>query len=413
MPKRPQPASRAKLTRRPLSRVEREARIQRIVLIGVGIVAAAVIGLLAFAVINEQVLKPRRVLASVDGDPITVTQFQQRTRFDFYLDYYVASGGMTPELMGIDPMLFGQFALDTMIGDKLLEQKAAEMGISVSDAEVQEQVELWFGYDAGEPEPTPTVLPTPTGPTLTPTATSTFVYTLTPSPTATVDPNVTPTATPTSTPTPSGPPTATPTAAPTLTPEPVTEEVFQEALTSTLEGISTVTGIPVERVRELLYERMRLVLIREKLVEALNIEVDQTKVLVHAAHILVSTEEEANQALERIRNGEPFEVVAAEVSRDENNAYKGGDLGWFGRGRMVQAFEEVAFNLPVGEVSEPVQTEFGWHIIKVYDRREVPTTPAEQEEQRRAKFREMVDQWRNEADVFIDEAWQQFMPPLP
>lgn len=413
MAKRPPSTSRAKLTRRPLSRVEREARIQRAVLIGVAIVAVVVVGLIAFAVINEQILKPRRVLASVNGDKITLTQFQQRARFDFYLDYYVASGGMTPEQMGIDLTLFGQFALDSLISDRLLEQKAEEMGIAVSDAEVQEQVELWFGYDAGEPEPTPTILPSPTGPTLTPTATSTFVYTPTPRPTATPDPNVTPTATATVTPTPSEPPTATPTPMPTLTPEPVTEEMFQENLTSFLENINVVTGIPTERAREMLYDRFRLTLIREKVVEALNIEVDQTKELVHAAHILVETEEEALQVLERLRSGEQFELVAAEVSQDESNAYKGGDLGWFERGRMVAPFEEVAFSLPIGEISEPVHTEFGWHIIKVYDRREVPTTPAEQEEQRRAKFREMLSQWRDEADVFIDDAWQDFVPTLP
>jgi parvulin-like peptidyl-prolyl isomerase len=413
MSKRPSPVKQPDLTRKQVSRARRESRIQRAVLIGTAVVALAVIGLIVFAVLNEQVLKPRRVLATVGDDKITVTQFQQRARFDYYLDYYLQSGGMTPDQLGIDPTLFGQFALDSLIADRVLLKKAAELGIAVSDEEVQEQVELLFGYDSGDPEPTPTIAPSPTGPTLAPTATPTFVYTLTPRPTATLEPGVTPTLLPTATSTPSGPPTATPTPAPTATPEPVAESDFQENLTSLIDSVTEMTGIPAQRARELLYERTKLTLIRERLVEALDLPADETKTLVHAAHILVDTQEEAIQVLERLTAGEPFEVVSAEVSRDSSNAYKGGDLGWFGRGAMVEPFEEAAFSLPVGEISGPVQSDFGWHIIKVYDRQDVPTTAGEQEEQRQSKFREMLSEWREEYNVTIDDVWEDFVPPLP
>jgi len=86
---------------------------------------------------------------------------------------------------------------------------------------------------------------------------------------------------------------------------------------------------------------------------------------IHARHILVKTEEEAKAARKRIVDGgEDFAAVAKEVSTGPS-APQGGDLGVFGKGRMVPAFEEAAFALKEGEVSQPVQTQFGWHIIQV------------------------------------------------
>ncbi len=90
---------------------------------------------------------------------------------------------------------------------------------------------------------------------------------------------------------------------------------------------------------------------------------------VKASHILVATKEEADDILDKLNSGESFEDLAKEYSLDTSNAGSGGDLGYFGKGAMVQPFEDVAFRLAVGEVSEPVETTFGFHIIKVFDKK--------------------------------------------
>lgn len=89
---------------------------------------------------------------------------------------------------------------------------------------------------------------------------------------------------------------------------------------------------------------------------------------VHARHILVPDEAQARQVLTRLENGEDFAAVAQEVSQDPGSAAQGGDLGWFGRGAMVAPFEEASFSLEIGEISAPVQTQFGFHIIQVLEK---------------------------------------------
>ena len=90
---------------------------------------------------------------------------------------------------------------------------------------------------------------------------------------------------------------------------------------------------------------------------------------VHARHILVKTKEEANDIIEQLQNGASFEVTAKEKSTGPS-ATNGGDLGFFGKGQMVPEFEKAAFSLRKGKFTDtPVKTQFGWHIIKLEDRR--------------------------------------------
>ena len=89
---------------------------------------------------------------------------------------------------------------------------------------------------------------------------------------------------------------------------------------------------------------------------------------VRAAHILVDTKSQANAVKYRIEGGEDFAKVAKQFSKCPSGQ-RGGDLGYFGRGQMVSEFETASFNLPVNQLSEPVQTDFGWHIIKVTEKK--------------------------------------------
>lgn len=87
---------------------------------------------------------------------------------------------------------------------------------------------------------------------------------------------------------------------------------------------------------------------------------------VRASHILVKTENEAFAVSYDVNHGKDFEAVAKEKSICPSGK-KGGDLGWFGRNMMVKEFETAAFALKPGEISKPVKTQFGWHIIKVVE----------------------------------------------
>lgn len=89
---------------------------------------------------------------------------------------------------------------------------------------------------------------------------------------------------------------------------------------------------------------------------------------IRASHILVKSEEKAKEILEELNNGADF----AELARKQSicpSSKKGGDLGYFTRGKMVKPFENAAFSLKKGEIGGPVKTEFGYHIIKVTDQR--------------------------------------------
>jgi peptidyl-prolyl cis-trans isomerase C len=90
---------------------------------------------------------------------------------------------------------------------------------------------------------------------------------------------------------------------------------------------------------------------------------------VRARHILVDTEDRAKEVYEKIAHGEDFVRMAKEHSKDPGSKEDGGDLGYFARGQMVPQFEEAAFKLKKGDISMPVQTKFGWHLIKIEDRR--------------------------------------------
>ncbi len=342
------------LSKRQLSRREREERQKRLLYALVGIAAFAVIAVLGFGFYQEYIVKPASPVALVNGKSIPTRDYQQRVRYErFRLANQAAM--LQAQLSQLDPtnedeqFLVQYFqqqiqqlqsqsvslpmqALDEMIEEELIRQEASRRGITVTSEEVQEETEQVFGYERNPPTP----VPTPT--TLEGTATPT------PAPTASV----------------------------------MTREEFEKNYNEYVLVLRQQVGMSEQAFRGLLEMNVR----RAKLQEVLAEEVPTAGEQIHARHILVETEDEAKEVLARLEAGEDFAALANELSQD--TATEDGDLGWFPRGQMVTAFEEAAFALESGETSEPVETTFGWHIIQVLERD--PDRPFDEDvlEQRKA-----------------------------
>jgi parvulin-like peptidyl-prolyl isomerase len=113
--------------------------------------------------------------------------------------------------------------------------------------------------------------------------------------------------------------------------------------------------------------------------------------------------------------GEDWSVLAAEYSTDEGNANNGGDLGWFNANAMVEAFSDAAFSLEEpGQISEPVQTDFGWHIIQLVGKREVPMTETTLQQEKAAVFADWLLEIREaREDIEIFDDWAKYVPTTP
>jgi peptidyl-prolyl cis-trans isomerase C len=107
---------------------------------------------------------------------------------------------------------------------------------------------------------------------------------------------------------------------------------------------------------------------------------------VRARHILVPTEDEAKVILAEVKKGTDFAELAKQKSKDPGAAAEGGDLGYFSKDQMVPEFAEQAFKMNKGDVSDPVKTQFGWHIIKVEDKRNKPVPTFDQVKEQVEQF---------------------------
>lgn len=143
--------------------------------------------------------------------------------------------------------------------------------------------------------------------------------------------------------------------------------------------------------------------INEEDVEKFFEENKRDLIVLRAKHILVNNEDDAKNILERLKSGEEFEEVALLESLDSGSAAQGGDLGYFTRGTMIKEFEDAAFGLNVGEISDLVKTDVGYHIIKLEDKKE---TLKDLEEQismilKQQNYEDHIEELKNKANIEV------------
>ena len=415
------------ITKKHMARLERERRqvnlIRGIAIAGIVIV----VGLLAYGYLKINVLASREPVAEVNGIKITTGEWQERVKFqrtqmisaynqyvfyqqNFGFDYTQQLQQMAAELES--PETIGQQALDQMIDEILIRQEAQKRGITVSAQEVDASIQENFNFfPNGTPSPTITptevVLPTLSSQQLTlypSTSTPTEAPTSTVTPTATMDLSATPASTATPAP-------ATPTLVPeppTATSTPYTLEGFQTEYKKTLEDFK-VYNISEKTIRSI-YEAN---LYRQKLMAEITKDVPRTEEQVWARHILTENEADAKVALERLKKGEDFAKVAQTLSKDTGSGAKGGDLGWFGRGAMVAEFEQAAFSQKIGEIGEPVKSQFGYHIIQVLGHQDNPLNASQYEQKKQTVFSDWLTTAKEAATVKTYDTWKEHVPTEP
>ncbi len=372
------------LTRKHLARAQRERMLRTRVLLGLLVLAATVAGVLAFGWYDVNVRQPRQPVANVDGEEITTRQFRARVRIlQEDLRSQLESDQQLLTIFADNPQIqsslqqrigqvsVGQAAIDQLVEEALIRQEAGRRGITIAESEIDRAIgESIFNYF---PLGTPTSLPT-----------------LTSEPTATTDASeqgATPEATEGPSPTPSPPLT------PTLAPTPYTEEAFRADYQTYLANLAML-GILESDIKA----RFEAYLDQEQ---------------AHVRHILVDDEEQAVEVLTKLNEAAAWEDLVAEYSTDPGTVDRGGDLGWFARGRMVQELEQVSFEAEIGQISGPIQSRFGWHIIEVLGREVRPLDEQGLERALQLSLSDLLSSLRSEGDIQIQGFWIDRVPSIP
>jgi hypothetical protein len=440
--------------------LEKENLQKKLVIIGTIAIVVIVLGVLGYGILDQNVLKYQKPVAKVYGTNITVHDFtayaqisrleqvQSYNYYNYYLQYaemvgdyntaYQAYSAMQNVQTNLaDTNTFGTSILNEMIDNVVLEQQAAKMSppVTVSDKDVDAMMQSMFSYF---PNGTPTATITPTSyvystPTLdatqlailNPTAGPTNTPTAGPSPTLapteasalteTAGPSETPTAadTPTAeftfTPTLSGSPTVTLTPSITPTPTVYTTEIYQQNLKDYLTQLSAY-NVTESDVRGFI----KAYLLRQKMMQAVAGNVSSVGEQVWARHILVSSEDDAKKVEAELKAGQPWNDVAAAMSIDTGTASSGGDLGWFPRGYMIKEFEDAAFALKVGQISDPVQSKYGWHIIQLLGHEDaMPLSASVLSTVKQNKFSDWLTTFTSSDQVTKYNNWLDYVPTSP
>lgn len=433
------------VTRKHIVRQEKEQRQIRTIIIVGGTILLAVLALVVYSLVNQLYVKPNRAVANVGDQKISAREFEAEVRYSrlttlnqaaSYAQYGQMFGAMGGNFMSTaknlidqlnNPTNYGKTVLDRMIDDKLIQEEADKLGIKVSDEELKLELQKVFNFF-------------PDG-TLTPSVTPTFVATSTLSetqlaiikptetlkPASTLDPTqvastetvvsglqtATAQAQPTE-PVAEGTPTsAAPTPVPSTTPTPTvyTTQVYAKAVKDygTMLNTYDLTSIDMEK---LVHSQM----LRDKVLAEITKDMKPEQEQVWVRHIIVATEEEAKKALNEIKAGADFAEVAKTYSIDGTKD-NGGDLGWMGLEdqNWDKDFLKAAFTLTqVGEISAPIQSQFGYHLIQLVGRSVNPVDETKFEEMKYVKFSNWLQEVKAQrSDITIEPTWAEVVPNIP
>jgi peptidyl-prolyl cis-trans isomerase D len=393
--------------------------------IGTGIVIVLVLGLIIFGVLDQYVLKQYRAVATVNGQKITVSQLDSKIRFD--RNQLVQNYTQTMQMMQmfgsnpadpnnpfasqlqqvqsqLDPtnaVALGQQSLEELISDAIVSQEAQKRGITVSQQEVDTYMQGIFNYFPNG-TPTPSVTPT-VGNTSTLSPTQLALVTATA--TATLAPSATPTLVPTATATATAGPTSTP--YPTATP--YTQAGYEKEVQTYSDNLKKVK-LSESDLRDAVYA----MLLHNKLLDVIEKDVKPVQEQVWARHILVKDAATAQTVIAKLKAGGDFAKLAAQYSTDTSTKDKGGDLGWFGKGQMVAAFETAAFSMKIGEISPaPVQSTFGFHVIQVLGHEVRPLSASDFQNLKTTQFNTWVQTQETAGKITRNDFWQAEVPTDP
>jgi len=397
------------VSKKHLARLEREKIQRKYLITGVTVALLLVVGLIIYGILDQTFFQKQKTVATVGNDKITQGEFQGRVRYARWqlIQQYNRTMQMAEMFGGLssgngsyfqnslnqiqsqldNPTNLGESVLAAIIDERVVEQEAAKQGITVTDKEVEDAIQQAFGFYAnGTPTPAATRAMAPTS---TLSAAQLAIITITP--TATMAPTAT--EVPTETPAAVSPtPTVESTPLPTSTP--YTIDGFKKQYQDFLTGMKAV-DFPESEFRD----AFRISLLRKKLSEKITADVAAKEDQVWARHILVSDEQAAKDVLARLQKGENWASIAAEVSKDTSNKDTGGDLGWFGKEKMVKEFSDAAFAMKIGEISQPVKSSFGYHIIQVLGHEERELTSAELADKQNTAFEEWLTKAQAEIGV--------------
>jgi peptidyl-prolyl cis-trans isomerase D len=417
------------VTRKHLARAEHEAVQKRYLTIGITSIIAIVVILIIVGFVLEGVIAPRQPIVKINDTVVTTKDYQTRVRFqrynlvNQYANYFqfIQSLGdpnsasyFQTTLMQIQtqlqPEVVGFSVIEDLIQDALIREEAEKLGISVSKADIKKEIaeSIFQYYEDGSPPPAAVE---EIQPTATLSVQQQELLRVTPEDTDATPPEVE-----------AEPPAEVP------VPTPYTKDAFETDLDNFYNGLESFGKINQNQ----LYKIIESQLLRDEVIDVIVPTVVSEEERVWALHILFRSEETGeDQALEvinRLAAGEHFldiadelataaEDAASQTTGEEENPVEPQvrfeNLGWFGEGMMVPAFQEAAFRLEIGEHSQPVKTSFGWHVIQVIGKEVQTLTETEISQLRQTEFQQWLTDKRSESQVDITPDWISAVPTDP